>query len=213
MTTNFSYVPELEHFRARLDRAARLYENINTAWESYLHGHPHRLVTRMHPDGRGELLVERTIALPPEPMLLLGEFAYQLRAALENCLYAVAIIASGANPPPGAGSLQWPICDDPEAFARQRSRLKHLPKHLVDCLELIQPYRAEMPAWNSLRLLNELARVDRHRALHDIALVVVDSHIVTDDTVIKNVKLNTGALFDGSALVTFEYNGPGQPTR
>lgn len=59
--------------------------------------------------------------------------------------------------------LQWPICDTPEAFEKQRPRFKHLRSDLVEALEAIQPYQAELPAWNSLRILNELARVDRHR--------------------------------------------------
>jgi hypothetical protein len=159
-------VPELQHFRARLDRAAEHYKAFRSTWEAYLEERPHRLVAAVDDDGHGTLRMERVIPMPEELSLTLGEFLYQLRAALDNCLHAVAVIASGTNPPPGASALQWPICDTPAAFDKQRPRLKHLPARLVECLEAIQPYRAELPAWNSLRILNDLARVDRHRALH-----------------------------------------------
>jgi hypothetical protein len=164
--TDESQVPELAHFRARLDRAEELYEAFGTAWGVYLEQRPHRLVTKLHGDGHGELLMERVVPMPPELGLILGEFLYQLRAALDNCLYAVAVIVAGTSPPPGAGALQWPICDTAEAFNKQRSRLKYLRADLVDALEAIQPYQAELPRWNSLWLLNDLARVDRHRTLH-----------------------------------------------
>jgi len=118
--------------------------------------------------------------MPPELGLILGEFLYQLRAALDNCLYAVAVIVAGTSPPPGAGALQWPICDTAEAFNKQRSRLKYLRADLVDALEAIQPYQAELPTWNSLWLLNDLARVDRHRTLHLVTLVPVDSELIVD---------------------------------
>ncbi|MGO4598502.1 hypothetical protein [Terrabacter sp. 2RAF25] len=158
-------------------------------------------------DGRGTLCMKRVVPLPEELTLILGEFLYQLRAALDNCLYAVAVIVSGSNPPPGASALQWPICDTAEAFSKQRSRLKHLPERLVACLEAIQPYQADLPAWNSLRLLNDLARVDRHRALHLVTMVTVESTVVADNRVVKNPELNIGDLHDGGVILTFDYRG------
>lgn len=205
-----SQVPELAHFRARLRRASDLYEAMGTAWGKYLEERPHRLVTRLHADGRGELLLERVVPMPADLGLILGEFLYQLRAALDNCLYAVAVIVAGSSPPPGASALQWPICDAPETFKKQRSRLKFLRPDLVDALEAIQPYQAELPAWNSLRLLNDLARVDRHRALHLVTLIPVDSQVVADPQFINDVKLRTGEdLEDGDVILTFVFSGTG----
>ena len=206
-------VPELAHFRARLNRAADLYRQVGSAWEAYLERHPHRLVIKMHSGGRGQLLMERLIPLPEDVALLLGEYLYQLRSALDNCLYAVAIIAAGTAPPPGANTLQWPICDTADAFEKQRWRLKHLPEGLVGALEHIQPYRAELPSWNSLRLLNDLARVDRHRALHLVALTTAESKVVADNSYIRNVEFNSGDIHDGDALLTFEFSGEGLPSR
>jgi hypothetical protein len=78
---------------------------------------------------------------------------------------------------------------------------------LVECLEGIQLYQAELPAWNSLRLLNDLARVDRHRALHLVTMVTVESTVVADNTVVRNPELNIGDLDDGGVILTFEYHG------
>lgn len=208
--TDQSQVPELAHFRARLGRAEELYAALGTAWRVYLERRPHRLVTKLHADGQGELLMERVEPMPAELGLILGEFLYQLRAALDNCLYAVAVIVAGVSPPPGAGALQWPICDTADAFNKQRSRLKYLRADLVDALEAIQPYQAELPKWNSLRLLNELARVDRHRTLHLVTLVPVDSELTVDFDVIENVELRASEdLDDGGVILTFRFKGNG----
>ncbi len=208
--TDESQVPELAHFRARLDRAEELYETLGTAWGEYLEQRPHRLVTKLHSGGRGELLMERVVPMPPELGLTLGEFLYQLRAALDNCLYAVAVIVAGTSPPPGAGALQWPICHTAEAFNQQRYRLKHLRADLIGALETIQPYQAELPAWNSLQLLNDLARVDRHRTLHLVTLVPVDSELIVDFDVIEDVELCAGEdLHDGGTILTFVFKGNG----
>jgi hypothetical protein len=117
--------PELQHFRARLNRAAGLYRAFGSAWDSYLEQRPHRLVAAVDANGLGTLRMNRVVPLPEDLTLILGEFLYQLRSALDNCLYAVAVIVSGSNPPPGASALQWPICDTAEAFTKQRQRLKH----------------------------------------------------------------------------------------
>ena len=71
--------------------------------------------------------------------LILGEFPYELRAALDNALYAVAIIDSGQNPPPNASQLEWPICSTPESWeGHRRRRLSALSEDLVNDLYLIQ---------------------------------------------------------------------------
>lgn len=201
--------PELQHFRARLDRAVDLYKTFGSTWDAYLDQRPHRIVAAVDGEGRGTLRMRRVIPIPEELTLILGEYLYQLRAALDNCLYAVAVIVSGANPPPGASALQWPICDTAGAFAKQRWRLKYLPDRLVECLEAIQPYQAEFPAWNSLRLLNDLARVDRHRALHLATMVTVESAVVADNRVVSNPSLNLGDLHNGGVILTFNYRGAG----
>ena len=92
------------------------------------------------------------------------------RAALDNCLYAVAVIDSGQSPPPNADLLEWPICLTPEKWRSNARRFAALSPELRQALEAIQPYQAEQPAWNCLRILHDLARADRHRALHFVTM-------------------------------------------
>ncbi len=111
--------------------------------------------------------------MPVELSVLLGEYLYELRAALDNCLYAVAVITSGQNPPPNAERLEWPIRASRREWTNQVGRYRALPDVVVEALEAIQPYQAEFPTWNSLALLHDLARFDRHRTPKLLALLVL----------------------------------------
>lgn len=196
-------------YRARLDRVTHLFTEFSRAWADHLATRPHGFTTTVDPDGSGrlEMVVHRPIpnALP----LTMGELLYQLRAALDNALYTAAIIDSGEDPPPGADKLQWPVCATRKEWRNQKSRLQHLRPHLVEMLEAIQPYNAEAPDWNCLTLLNDLARIDRHRTLQLVALYPVTSELVHNEDTVTEVVTHPGVVRNGSALVTFRYSGVG----
>jgi hypothetical protein len=197
---------ELTHFRARVERAGVHFKEFGDTWAAYLDQRPHRFSTTVE-DGAGTLRVHREIPIPNELSLVLGEFCYQLRAALDNCLYAAAVIDSGQNPPPGASQLQWPVCTTRGEWANQRRRLKYLNDELVNYLESMQPYNTEFQGWNCLLLLNELARVDRHRNLHPVGLYPVKAKIQHDRKLVHDIEMHPGVIDDGGVLVTFRYTG------
>jgi hypothetical protein len=58
--------------------------------------------TEVDAEGNGRVRVVPREPVPHTLGLDLGEFPYQVRASLDNCLYAVAVIDSGQNPPPQA---------------------------------------------------------------------------------------------------------------
>lgn len=129
-------------------------------------------------DGRGRVVVVRHEAPPHRLSLLLGEFMYELRAALDNCLYEVAVRYSGQDPPPGKSALQFPIFETPKAWVDGLWRLKHLSDEHRAMLERIQPYQAQRQGLNCMRLLNRLARNDRRRALHVVGSVVAEGRLL-----------------------------------
>ena len=102
--------------------------------------------------------------------MVFRELLYELRAALDNRLYAVAVLVSGQNPPPNAARLEWPIRETQREWANHAARNQALPSKITQALETIQPYQAQFPDGNSLRMLLDLARIDRHRAPHGLGL-------------------------------------------
>lgn len=109
-------ISELAMSRARIKRAR---DNINEFGETlsrYLDQRPAEISINVSQDGQGTVRVVRHEPIPVELSILLGEALQNLRAGLDNFLYAVAIIDSGENPPPGAVKLQWPIAVTPKEW-------------------------------------------------------------------------------------------------
>ncbi|MHA7141848.1 hypothetical protein ACX80T_09970 [Arthrobacter sp. Sr33] len=196
-------------------RISRAQENINEFAQllgKYLEARPSRLRVDIDAHGHGPIRVERREPIPDQLSILLGEALQNLRAGLDNCLYAVAIIDSGTNPPPGASQLQWPIALSPKEWTANKKRLQHLSPHLVDALHRIQPFQAENPGWNCLRILHDLARFDRHRVAHELAIRPEKVQGTYDKTTIYDLKIIEGPLDDEGIVVTFTKLGPEELT-
>jgi hypothetical protein len=134
-------------------------------WNQFLDQHPYEC-TLVH-EGRGTFVmrVHQAVPTPPEMAVLIGEWLYNLRCALDYSVYAAAVCVSGQDPPPEAGQLQFPVYESEAAFQRNLYRLKPLAAHHRTILETMQPYRHDDPDTSALGWLNRLARIDRHRRL------------------------------------------------
>lgn len=130
--------------------------------------------------GNGDhvLYMEQVIPTPTEIGLLLGEWLYLLRSALDSCVYDVAIHDNGnADPPPTPNALEFPLCASEEVWKRSQHRIKPLNEKHRDWVHSVQPYRsARSPESTLLYWLNELARIDRHRTLHVMGSVVAEAN-------------------------------------
>jgi hypothetical protein len=158
-----------------LAKVGRAHEHLDTlkselsAWHS---NDPYIVSSNNDADGsRYGFLVEiKTQPQLERWSLIAGDCIHNLRSALDTALYAVAVRENhGFDPPPNASTLQFPICDVPEALAEQMSRRK-----LVDLstkaqvwIERAQPYnRSHRSKPPLLRLLREFDNLDKHRLLN-----------------------------------------------
>lgn len=195
-------------YYARLDRATELYEQFGQVWAAYLEQRPHRLTMDTDPGGFTRIRVERLTPIPLRLSLLLGEYLYELRAALDNCLYTVAVIDSGQSPPLNGELLEWPIYLTPKKWKDNQRRFAALSPTLRDALEGIQPYQAQAPGWNCLRILHDLARTDRHRALHLVTLHATYGNAMIDSTLIADFEGHTGVVGVDGVVATFRHLDP-----
>lgn len=109
--------------------------------------------------------------------LILGEYAYQLRAALDGLIWDAITFAQGAEPPADANRLEFPILNGKiRNFENCGFHKFPFPKKLKTWLESIQPDSAEKPEGHpdkglagALEDVHNLARFDRHRRLRIIA--------------------------------------------
>jgi hypothetical protein len=103
-----------------------------------------------------------------------GEMLYQLRAALDSCVYDAVVVHKGKNPPDNEDALMFPICVSPERFKESARRISPLPNELQTYIESVQPYKGlviqnNVGIWPISDILGYLGRwsiIDRHRRLH-----------------------------------------------
>ncbi len=147
-----------------MERAGEHSAEMACIWNEFLKPHPFEFVLQRVSDKTYELQVLQRSALPTRMSVLFGEWLYNLRSALDYVIWAAAVHTSRQYPPPGEGSLQYPIYDDETAWKRNLYRLAPLADHHREMLHTMQPFGSDLDA-NFLGWLNRLARVDRHRTM------------------------------------------------
>lgn len=165
--------PPFETCWQRIHRAKTHRDKVGSDWAAFLEEEPYSPSVEVDADGRGSIyVVPRREFLSPIFAIELGEMLYQLRGALDACVYAAAIVESGQEPPPNEEDLEFPIRESPEQFEKAAWHLGPLAQEHRDIVKAIQPYNAPFVPPDvrfineSLGLLNDWARIDRHRRLH-----------------------------------------------
>jgi hypothetical protein len=201
---------EIALMRARIDRAISHRSAFGEAWAAHLERRPRRTKIEIDESGHGVVRIVESEPIPVELSLLLGEFLYELRAALDNCLYAVAVIESQQRPPPSAERLEWPICLSERSWAEHvRRRLTTLSPAVQRALANIQPFMAEWPEWNCLWILHDLARIDRHRTAHLTAPFLANAKAAVDTEHIADLDVQLGIVPEDGIVATFSKLTPG----
>jgi hypothetical protein len=139
--------------------------------------------------------------------LKLGEFAYQLRAALDGVIWDAITYRQGTEPPADANGIGFPILNGKvRDFDKCGFHKFPFPQNLADWLRSIQPGTADTPIGhpdrgmnNTLEDIHNVARFDRHRRLRLVAAVpgdpVVDvATMPPGATVIRHDWLNCDPL-------------------
>lgn len=166
---------EFEGCCSRIARAEAHHANLAKTWNEFIDEEPYYAYADIASDGSGHLLVEpRYSPLPDMFAIELGEFLYQIRAALDASVYAVAIRETGKDPPPNARDLGFPICASLNEFRRQDTRIRPLRGTRREFIESVQPFNMpdlspELAVFNFNRMLgvlNHWSIIDRHRRLH-----------------------------------------------
>lgn len=192
----------------RVERAEAHNEAMARAWNTFIEDEPYEPVCTVNSDGTGRLFVVQVKPIPDVIGLELGEFLYQYRAALDSSIYELACCNSGDRPPANEGTLEFPICNHPAVFGAKKYQDKIAP--LTDkqrsIVESVQPYNITpgmsprgipFSFHRALGILNDWARIDRHRRLH-VASAWADNlqpvFIVPDGTSLVDVRVARPSL-------------------
>jgi hypothetical protein len=141
----------------RIDRADEHLADLKEAIDRYLKAHPNAFVVRV------EGMTVSPMAMPSKPPprttgILIGEFAQNLRTALDYLAFQLAWFDSG---PSAERRTQFLIEDRPKGFKDRKRFLEGLSPTHVAMIERLQPYNGAK--W--LAILRDISNTDKHNVL------------------------------------------------
>jgi hypothetical protein len=155
--------------RAKIGRADEHLRTLNDEMDRWGDLNPMSFGHSVNRDGT-EHLFHLQMRPPPDVWRwaqLFGDAIHNLRCALDHIVYALAVVATGDDPPQDDYRLELPICDSGAAFKKRQDRIRSLTLPMQAAVEGFQPYnrRQERTGFASLEWLRTLDDIDKHRAL------------------------------------------------
>jgi hypothetical protein len=180
----------------RMKRAKAHREAAAKAWSTWLTDYePYGEWLYIDDDGIGTLSIRQFSPPPAGIAIELGEWLYNLRAALDYTAFALAIHNTHRDPPPRDWEIQFPICESEASFRKNQYRIASLAQQHREWIEAMQPYaNGSVPAHTAIYWVNHLSRLDRHRQLQ-----VVGGHVAESDPIVA---------LDGEGALLFETVDP-----
>jgi len=212
-------VERLSRPRLRLEKAQAHRRRIAELWNGFIDGEePYETFVHVDPDGHGVIELYPNEGIPLDEISLeFGELLYQLRAALDSLVYELAIIDTGQDPPPDADKLEFPIRASQSSFNKVAWKIAPLSEHHRTLINRLQPYpvpnqtNAMKLMAETLDVLNDWARKDRHRGLHAVASWAANKNPLFEPpegcTVHSVVVTPDGPLEKESQVATFGVSG------
>jgi hypothetical protein len=170
----------LERLTLRLDRAEEHLKTFDTDLRRFLKKRPYEfLPPEHHPEIKQVWYHVKVKGQPPtECSVPVGDALHNMRAALDNLVYALAVKESGEEVPPFHDKIAFPIHDDPKFWKPNGQKIGAIPSRAKTIIESLQPYhRRKTPHQHPLWVLQKLNNIDKHRFLHVVGMVVSNADI------------------------------------
>jgi hypothetical protein len=193
----------------KLSRASYHLERLDAEIREWRERATHRYVSRFNRESGKQLVYIRFPELiPSELPLIIGDCLHNLRSALDNLAYELAVRHHGTSPLPERFDRrsEFPIFGDREWKAHERRNkigCIHPKAHAI--IKRLQPYNngdefASHPLWQ----LHELSNMDKHRAPH-ITQVAVSAWADNPHTphVPGTITINLGPFEDGAEIASY----------
>lgn len=147
-----------EHLRVLDTETARFYE------ETATEGKPYVVESEFRPESSEYVFFINPKREPPLRLgILLGDFAHNLRSALDHLICQLALL----NGPTDCSTTQFPICCKPTRFNELAGNwLKGVSTRHRAAIEEAQPYESGEPEKHALAILDWVDRIDKHRSVH-----------------------------------------------
>lgn len=154
----------LDNPMAKLARAGEHLAALHEAAEAFVDEKPYAFRTERDADGWDVFFVEIRKEPPLRLSAILGDYLQNLRSALDN-LVTQLILLNGKPLPRTTG---FPVFDKERSYESVGvKRIKGVRPEHAALIESLQPYHGPHdPRRTAIEIVNTLANVDRHKALH-----------------------------------------------
>lgn len=179
--------------RLKLERAEAHRQLLNAEFQAFWSSDAHEVVIEKDPQN-SEVVLRAKINTSPDAnwSVIVGEWAHDLRSALDYIAWELAEIHSGPAPnpvPKGKPGRPWrntqfPIFIDANDYKALAPGYLSLidPAHWA-AFDAEQPYHTGN-AWHSLALLSDLSNIDKHRTIH-----LLTSHVWAPNNLLASLDL------------------------
>jgi hypothetical protein len=169
----------------RIRRAQAHAGTFTNAYIKFLHDKPYGLAHEKRDDRNGVIKLVPRKFLEWDLPLVLGEYFYQLRAALDGAMWQAYLLCGGAQGSPKIRErdVYFPICETPDSLKNAAFQKLPLPNDLGVWLNSIQPCnrsKSTNEITDNLLMINRRSTADRHRQMHLVGTVVrSDTPLIT----------------------------------
>ena len=195
----------------RLERAWEYLQRLEAECRGWLKPRPYRVYGELDPERRNKLIkVEIFRAPPPELGLLIGDCLHNMRSALDNLVYDLAIAHRGFPLSKSiAKGSQFPIFKDRDQFmGKGMNQIRGIHPDAKAIIESLQPYhRGEKFAFHRLWMLRELSNADKHRLLHPTLLQPSAMAYFADELDVFDITWTLGPVENGAEIARYPYSG------
>jgi hypothetical protein len=209
---------------AKLAWASKHLDAFESATRDFADSQPYRVVRNFNAQTREhEASVIDVKPTPPDWSLMVGDIVHELRSALDNLTYALAVKESGSAKADASTRIQFPIADTLEGWAVtpkkpacQKDRIVLLSKTAQAVVERLQPCnRPDKSVPHPLSTLRDLSNRDKHKRLVIVLVKAMDVDLtITGTGLPAGTKIRStfrGPLEENTVIAVWSFTPPITP--
>lgn len=202
MTSQYSH-------ELKLDRASHHLDSLDAKVREWRKRETYRYVSHFDSESGKQLAnIVFTEPIPAEFRLIIGDCLHNLRSALDNLVYELALAYVGIDPLPEhrARALEFPIFGDRGMEEREcRNKIGCIHPDAQTAIKELQPHiRGDEFASDPLWKLHQLSNMDKHRVPHVTQVAVAAWADFLDAPHLPGtISINLGPFEDGTQIASY----------
>jgi hypothetical protein len=195
----------------RLEWALHHLQSLEAKVSRWVEKRPYRLWTKFDPKSGKNLIWAEVLEQPPAQLgLIIGDYLHNLRSALDNLAYELALAYyRGSLPSDIASGSGFPLFGDMQQFTdKGRDMIRGIHPDAKTIIEGLQPYYGGKGV--RLAALNKLSNRDKHRLPHvTLAVPETITFYTTDPLGSPDIEIEWGAIEGRTVIARYRPFGRG----